>query len=98
MKVILLSDVKKVGKKGSIVEVSDGYGANFLIPNKLAVKVTKTSMDIKNKQDDEKAKQDEQNRLDAIALKDKMENLTVKLKGKVGKDGKMYIYLDQIHK
>ena len=45
MKVILLSDVKKVGKKGSIVEVSDGYGANYLIPNKLAVKVTKTSMD-----------------------------------------------------
>ena len=90
MKVILLSDVKKVGKKGSIVEVSDGYGANYLIPNKLAVKVTKTSMDIKNKQDDDKAKQDEQNRLDAIALKEKMENLTVEIKAKVGKDGKMF--------
>lgn len=90
MKVILLSDVKKVGKKGSVVEVSDGYGANFLIPNKLAVKVTKTSMDIKNKQDDDKAKQDEQNRLDAVALKEKMENLTVELKAKVGKDGKMF--------
>lgn len=90
MKVILLSDVKKVGKKGSIVEVSDGYGANFLIPNKLAVKVTKTSMDIKNKQDDDKAKQDEQNRLDAVALKEKMENLTVEIKAKVGKDGKMF--------
>ena len=90
MKVILLSDVKKVGKKGSIVEVSDGYGANFLIPNKLAVKVTKTSMDIKNKQDDDKAKQDEQNRLDAIALKERMENLTVEINAKVGKDGKMF--------
>ena len=90
MKVILLSDVKKVGKKGSIVEVSDGYGANFLIPNKLAVKVTKTSMDIKNKQDDDKAKQDEQNRLDAVALKEKMDILTLELKAKVGKDGKMF--------
>jgi large subunit ribosomal protein L9 len=90
MKVILLSDVKKVGKKGSIVEVSDGYGANFLIPNKLAVKVTKTSMDIKNKQDDDKAKQDEQNRLDAVALKEKMDSLTLELKAKVGKDGKMF--------
>ena len=90
MKVILLSDVKKVGKKGSIVEVSDGYGANFLIPNKLAVKVTKTSMDIKNKQDDDKAKQDEQNRLDAVALKEKMDSLTRELKSKVGKDGKMF--------
>ena len=55
MKVILLSDVKKVGKKGQVVEVSDGYGANYLIPNKLAVKVTKTSMDIKQKQDDDYA-------------------------------------------
>ena len=90
MKVILLSDVKKVGKKGSVVEVSDGYGANFLNPNKLAVKVTKTSMDIKNKQDEDKAKQDEQNRIDAIALKEKMENLTVELTSKVGKDGKMF--------
>ena len=58
MKVILLSDVKKVGKKGQIVEVSDGYGANFLIPNKLAVKATKTSMDIKKKQDDDQAKKE----------------------------------------
>ena len=90
MKVILLSDVKKVGKKGRVVEVSEGYGANYLIPNKLAVKVTKTSMDIKNKQDDEKARQDEQNRVDAVALKEKMDNLTVKLKAKVGKDGKMF--------
>ena len=49
MKVILLSDVKKVGKKGQIVEVSDGYGSNYLIPNKLAVKATKTSMEIKQK-------------------------------------------------
>ena len=40
MKVILLSDVKKVGKKGEIVEVADGYGRNFLIANKLAVLAT----------------------------------------------------------
>ena len=41
MKVILLSDVKKVGKKGDIVEVSDGYGRNFLLKQKLAVLATK---------------------------------------------------------
>ena len=40
MKVILLSDVKKVGKKGEIVEVSDGYGRNFLLNKKLAVQKT----------------------------------------------------------
>lgn len=90
MKVILLSDVKKVGKKGEIIEVSDGYGANYLIPNRLAVKVTKTSLDIKNKQDEDRAKQDEQNRQDAIVLKDKIEKLTLEIKAKGGKDGKMF--------
>ena len=90
MKVILLSDVKKVGKKGQIVEVSDGYGANFLIPNKLAVKATKTSLDIKNKQDEDMAKREEELKQEAIILKDKMEKLTVEIKAKGGKDGKMF--------
>lgn len=90
MKVILLSDVKKVGKKGAVVEVSDGYGANYLIPNKLAVKVTKTSMDIKQKQDDNEALKQEQLKQDAIALKEKLEKLTLELKAKTGKDGKMF--------
>ena len=90
MKVILLSDVKKVGKKGEVVEVSDGYGANFLIPNKLAVKATKTSMDIKQKQDDDEALRQENLKQEAIILKDKMEKLTLELKAKVGKDGKMF--------
>ena len=40
MKVILLQDVKKLGKKGDVVKVADGYGQNFLIKNKLAVKET----------------------------------------------------------
>ena len=43
MKVILLQDVKKVGKKGEVVKVADGYGQNFLIKNKLAVLETNTS-------------------------------------------------------
>ena len=90
MKVILLSDVKKVGKKGQVVEVSDGYGANYLIPNKLAVKATKTSMDIKQKQDDNEALRQETLKQEAIVLKEKMENLTLELKAKVGKDGKMF--------
>ena len=77
MKVILLSDVKKVGKKGQVLEVSDGYGANYLIPNKLAVKATKTSMDIKQKQDDDEALRQENLKQDAIKLKDELEKLTL---------------------
>ena len=52
MKVILLSDVKKVGKKGDIVEVSDGYGRNFLLNKNLAVMATKKSMEILDEQKD----------------------------------------------
>ena len=90
MKVILLSDVKKVGKKGAVIEVSDGYGANYLIPNKLAVKATKTSMEIKQKQDDTEALRQETLKQEAIVLKDKIEKLTLELKAKTGKDGKMF--------
>lgn len=90
MKVILLSDVKKVGKKGAIIEVSDGYGANYLIPNKLAVKATKTSMDIKQKQDNDEEARQVQLKQAAIILKDKLEKLTLELKAKTGKDGKMF--------
>ena len=50
MKVILLSDVKKLGKKGDVVEVSDGYAKNFLMKQKLAVQVTKKSMEILDEQ------------------------------------------------
>ena len=50
MKVILLSDVKKLGKKGDIVEVSDGYGRNFLLNKNLAVMATKKSMEILDEQ------------------------------------------------
>ena len=50
MRVILKSDVKKVGKKGEVVEVSDGYGRNFLIARNLAVPETKHSMEILSEQ------------------------------------------------
>ena len=90
MKVILLEDVKKVGKKGSIVDVSDGYGANFLIPKKLAVLVTKTSLEIKKTQDDNKAKEEEIKKQNAIELKEKIKDLVVEIKIGTGKEGKLF--------
>jgi len=90
MRVILLEDVKKVGKKGSIVDVSDGYGANFLIPRKLAVLATKTSLEIKKVQDDNKAKEEDLKKERAIALKEKIKDLVVEIKVGTGKEGKLF--------
>ncbi len=53
MKVVLLEDVRKVGKKGDVVNVSDGYGQNFLIKNKLAVKETAGAKKILEQQKEE---------------------------------------------
>ena len=50
MKVILLQDVKNVGKKNQIIEVSDGYGSNFLIPRKLAVRYSEHGVEVRDKQ------------------------------------------------
>ena len=77
MKIILLSDVKNVGKKGEIKEVADGYGRNYLIRNHLAVEATRKSMEILEKQKaDDKARQDELKR-EAEAVKKIIEAETI---------------------
>jgi len=73
MKVILLEDVKNVGKKGDLKEVSDGYARNFLIARKLAVVATNTAQIVLDKQNKEKAEQDKENKNKAIELKEKIE-------------------------
>ena len=68
MKVVLLEDVRKVGKKGDVVTVSDGYGQNFLIKNKLAVKETPASKKILEQQKEEARLQDIENKKNAEAI------------------------------
>ena len=88
MKVILLSDVKKVGKKGEIVEVSDGYGRNFLLNKKLAVLATKMEiLDEQNLQHDLEEKQKE---ADAQALKQKLTKITLEFHVKTGEGGRVF--------
>lgn len=89
MKVILLKDVKKLGKSGEIVKVSDGYGSNYLIPNKLAVIYTEGSSAVLDKQN--KAEADRQAELKAKAEenKKKLEALTLQYHAKSSKDGRM---------
>ncbi len=90
MKVILLKDVKNIGKKGETVNVSDGHARNFLIPNKLALVATEKSLEVLSQQkEDAKAKIEEQ-RQEAIILKDKLANITLDFHLKTGEDGRVF--------
>ena len=90
MKVILLSDVKKVGKKGEIVEVSDGYGRNFLLNKKLAVLATKKSMEILDEQNLQHDLEEKQKEADAQALKQKLTKITLEFHVKTGEGRRVF--------
>ena len=90
MKVILLSDVKKVGKKGEMVEVSDGYARNFLIRQKLAVAATETSRQILNEQKAKEAEKEAELEAQANEIKKKLENITLEFKVKTGGGGRVF--------
>lgn len=89
MEVILLSDVKGKGKKGSIIKVKDGYG-NYLINNSLAVLKTAGSKKVLDKQKKDEANTIALEREEALKLKKKLERMTLEFKVKVGKEGKVF--------
>ena len=80
MKVIFMKDLKKQGRVNEIKEVSDGYATNFLIKNGYAVKYTKTSSKILDQNIEEKRNIDEQNKNEAIKLKEKIEKIILEFK------------------
>jgi len=90
MKVILKSDVKKLGKKGDIVDVADGYGRNFLVARGLAVVATEKSREILAEQKEEEKKQDDANRQAAEAVAKEFENLILEFRVNSGKDGRVF--------
>jgi large subunit ribosomal protein L9 len=90
MKVIMLEDVKNVGKKGQEVEVADGYARNFLIRNKKAVAATDHSKAILNQQKENKALQDALALQNAQALKEKLDTITLKFQLKAGDHGRVF--------
>ncbi len=90
MQVILKADVKGQGKKDQIIEVSEGYGRNFLIPKGLAVEADKKTLnDIKNREESRQRKI-EAERAEARAAADKISNVLVKIKMGAGADGRLY--------
>lgn len=98
MKVIFIKDLKKQGKVNEIKEVSDGYATNFLIKNGYAVKYTKTSSSILNKDLENKKIEEENNIKLATELKEKLEKITLQFPVKCN-NGKVFgsISTKQIH-
>ena len=90
MKVILNQDVKGQGKKGQLVEVSDGYARNFLLPKKLAKEATKENINIMQGQNDSIEYRKKKELEEAQAVADKMKDITVSLKAKAGENGKLF--------
>lgn len=90
MKVILMQDIKSVGKKGQIINASDGYARNYLLPKKLAVIADNANLnELKTKQDANKYKKD-MSRASAEELAEKMKNFELVFSIKAGENGKTF--------
>ncbi len=90
MKVILLCDVKGQGKKGQMVNVSDGYARNFLLPKGLAQEATKSAMNDYAGKEDSARFHKEQEVAAAKEVASKIQGQTVLLKAKAGENGKLF--------
>ena len=90
MKVILLQDVKEQGKKGELINVSDGYARNYLLPKKLATEATANVLNVKRQADEAKHRKEELMRKEALELKEKLLGLQVKVYAKAGSAGKLF--------
>ena len=90
MKVILLADVKKLGKKDQTIDVSDGYAVNYLFPRKLAVQVTKKSVEVLENQQEQRREEDAKMKADAQVLANKLKDISLVFKVKTGKEGKLF--------
>ncbi|MEE0791135.1 MAG: 50S ribosomal protein L9 [Clostridia bacterium] len=90
MKVILLDNIKGVGKKDEIINASDGYARNYLFPKKLAIEATKENLGkLESKNEANKfKKQNEKN--DAIEVANKLKELVLTIKVKAGENGKIF--------
>lgn len=90
MKVILQQDVKGQGKKGQLVDVSDGYARNFLLAKKLAVLATPENVNTMKQQEKAKKAQMAAEKAEAEATAKKLEGLTVKVAAKAGEGGRLF--------
>ena len=90
MKVILLQDVKKLGKKGDVINASDGYARNFLFPKNLAVEANAENMSKLKAKQDSNAFKKLQEKEEAQRIADKLSKILLKIKVKAGANGKIF--------
>ena len=90
MKVILLQDVKGKGKKGQMLEVSDGYARNYMLPRKMAIEATADAVNTKNMNDKAAAEKAARERAEALDTSHKIRELTVTVKAKGGGNGRLF--------
>lgn len=90
MKVILLEDIKGVGKKDEVINSSDGYARNYLFPKKLAVEANRENMaKLQAKQESRQFRKD-QEKEEAMKIASKLKEITVTIKVKAGENGKIF--------
>lgn len=90
MKVILQQEVKKVGKKGDVIEVSEGYARNFLLPKGLAQEATNANINMHKQQKEAEAFKQQKILEEAQALGEKVKAVTVTIKAKIGEGERMF--------
>ena len=90
MKVILQQDVKGQGKKGQLVEVSEGYARNFLLPRKLAIAATADAINTMNLKEKARKAEEARQKAEAEAAAEKLKECPVKLTARAGSGGKLF--------
>ena len=90
MKVILQQDVKGQGKKGQMVEVSEGYARNFLLPRKLAIVATTDAINTMNLKEKARKAEEARQKAEAEATAEKLKECQVKLTAKAGNGGRLF--------
>lgn len=90
MKVVLLQDVKKMGKKGDVVEVSDGYGRNVLIRKDLGVEGTKANLNTAAQRQESKVFKDQVAADEAVIMAAQLKKVKVVIKVQCGEDGRIF--------
>lgn len=90
MKVILLQDVRGKGKKGQLLEVSDGYARNYMLPRKLAVEATPDAVNTMRMNDKAQQEKRQREREEAFALSNRLKDMTIVVKAKGGGAGRLF--------